>query len=166
MKAELDWLVRRFESKLTTAQCCLFRTTVESDHARLRCNQICISILYVATLRRTKRTSPPAPPYRVDLNHPGIAAEHLSYSVHTYDTSELRKKNTTTHLADVLLHQLRSRHADEGAIRVVRHGPRQQRLPGPRRPVQENALGLSPIGGTRRRQTTWAKKENIHDIST
>ena len=47
-----------------------------------------------------------------------------------------------THLANVLLHKLRSRHADESAIRVVRHGSRQKRLSGPRRPVQENALGL------------------------
>ena len=32
-------------------------------------------------------------------------------------------------LADKLLHQLRAGDADKGAVRVVRHGTRQQRLP-------------------------------------
>ncbi len=43
-------------------------------------------------------------------------------------------------LADVLLHQLAAGHADEGAVRVVRHRARQQRLPRAWRAVQQHAL--------------------------
>ena len=43
-------------------------------------------------------------------------------------------------LADVLLHQLAARHADERAVGVVRHRARQQRLPRARRPIQQHAL--------------------------
>jgi hypothetical protein len=44
--------------------------------------------------------------------------------------------------ADVLLHQLGARDADEGAVRVVRHGARKQRLARAWRAVQQHALGL------------------------
>ena len=43
-------------------------------------------------------------------------------------------------LADVLLHQLRPGHANEGAVRVVRHCPRQQCLARAWRPVQQHPL--------------------------
>ena len=45
-------------------------------------------------------------------------------------------------LADVLLHQLRPAQADERAVRVVRHGAREQRFPRARRAVEQNALRL------------------------
>ena len=44
---------------------------------------------------------------------------------------------------DELLHQLRPRHADEGALCVVRHGTRQQRLPCTRRPIQQHSLNIT-----------------------
>ena len=50
-------------------------------------------------------------------------------------------------LADVLLHQLRAGHPDEGAVRVVRHRTRQQRLARARGPVQQHALGLCHAQG-------------------
>ena len=43
-------------------------------------------------------------------------------------------------LADVLLHQLRAAHADEAAVGVVRHRPRQQRLARAGGPGEEAAL--------------------------
>ena len=46
------------------------------------------------------------------------------------------------HLANVLLHQLRPRHPDEGAVCVVRDRAREQRLARARRPVHDHALGL------------------------
>ena len=43
-------------------------------------------------------------------------------------------------LADVLLHQLTAGHADEGAVRVVRHCTGKQGLPCAWRPVQQHPL--------------------------
>ena len=43
-------------------------------------------------------------------------------------------------LADILLHQLAAGHAYEGAVCVVRHRARQQRLPRAWRAVQQHAL--------------------------
>lgn len=48
-----------------------------------------------------------------------------------------------THLADVLLHQLRARNADKGAISVVSNGACKKRLPRSGRAVQKHALRLS-----------------------
>mmetsp|Transcript_17530 Transcript_17530/g.52738 ORF Transcript_17530/g.52738 Transcript_17530/m.52738 type:complete len:264 (+) Transcript_17530:600-1391(+) len=50
-------------------------------------------------------------------------------------------------LANVLLHQLAARHPDEAALRVVRHGPREQRLAGAWRPVEEDTLRLRDAQG-------------------
>mmetsp|Transcript_38171 Transcript_38171/g.107902 ORF Transcript_38171/g.107902 Transcript_38171/m.107902 type:complete len:380 (+) Transcript_38171:280-1419(+) len=50
-------------------------------------------------------------------------------------------------LADVLLHELAARDADEAAVRVVRHRPGEQRLAGPRRAVEQHALRLGNAEG-------------------
>jgi hypothetical protein len=46
-------------------------------------------------------------------------------------------------LSNVLLHELTTTDTDELALGVVSDGPRQQRLSGPRRSVEQHTLGLS-----------------------
>mmetsp|Transcript_15463 Transcript_15463/g.58588 ORF Transcript_15463/g.58588 Transcript_15463/m.58588 type:complete len:439 (+) Transcript_15463:3359-4675(+) len=50
-------------------------------------------------------------------------------------------------LADVLLHELRAAHANEGAIGMVRNGAGKKRLSGARRAVHEDSLGLGDAEG-------------------
>lgn len=69
--------------------------------------------------------------------------EHLRDTLQGYQPAPGHDEELADHagaLADVLLHQLRAGHADEGAVGVVRHCARQQRLPRARRPVQQHTL--------------------------
>jgi hypothetical protein len=50
-------------------------------------------------------------------------------------------------LANILLHKLTSRHADEGAVGVVRHRTRQQRLARARRAIQKHSLSETKGAG-------------------
>jgi hypothetical protein len=78
---------------------------------------------------------PPRTPDRVDLVHENNARRVLP-------RHHKQLPHHPTPLPNILLHQLRPRHPYELAVRVMRHRPRQQRLPRPRRSVQQHALGL------------------------
>mmetsp|Transcript_41039 Transcript_41039/g.49326 ORF Transcript_41039/g.49326 Transcript_41039/m.49326 type:complete len:282 (+) Transcript_41039:382-1227(+) len=80
-------------------------------------------------------TIPPAGTDGVDLVHKNDGGSRLSRH------DEQFSYHPAT-LSDILLHQFRAAHSDEGAIGMVRHGACQQRFPRPGWAVQEHTLGL------------------------
>jgi len=81
-------------------------------------------------------------PHRVTASH-GRAA-HSAGDARGAPRHDEQLADHARALANVLLHQLAARHADEGAVGVVRDRARQQRLARPGRPVQQHALRTVP----------------------
>ena len=79
-----------------------------------------------------------------------VAIKTLTVSSHRgFRATPCHDKKLPDHagaLANVLLHQLAARDPDEGAVCVVRHGPRQQSLARPWWPIQQHSLRSEPCG--------------------
>ncbi len=66
--------------------------------------------------------------------------------------------------ADELLHEFRSGDADERALGVVGDGARQKRLPRTRRPVEQNALGLSDAQRVKELRVLHGQLDDLLDL--
>ena len=67
-------------------------------------------------------------------------------------------------LADVLLHELGTRDADEATVGVVRHRAGEQRLSGTRGTVQDHTLGLSDAEGLEQLGVLDGQLDNLLDL--